>query len=525
MKFLHLFLILIFTITSCDVLNIEKEIEKHNNQSNENEKKFGDFMERPTDIFVNTTGQDDHVFDICDGKGDCNLVDAIETANLRGGTTTIHLQKGKNYYLSEAAYFTKKEKPDGTYQLVLSHSVKDSGLPVIKSTIIIEGNGATLKRRVTRTQVFDKPDSNQIFRIIHNSNSGDLTLKNVTLSEGIIDTKENFSETQNGNGGAIYNAGKLTLENVTIKNNQASKNGGAIFSIGPVSISNSDINQNNALNDGGGLFILGFDNIEIDNSSFTHNTSSGKGGGIFCDAELTLTSSNLSFNNSEQGGGIYLGHDKILYNIFNKLTYSPAFIDQCIIESNETSKAGGGIFCEITEPDETMMGYPSSSSLLNLTIHRSTITNNIATRGGGIMNWFATMYLKDITILNNEAHQDYDSGAGGGMHFEFGFAHMENTVIAKNPVGGDLGGLTVNIGYISESVNFVGDQTFTGPDIIHGNPMIKTLSVSRDTKVYIPMPGSPLIDAGTAMSCLATDQRDLPRPVGSACDLGAVEVQ
>ena len=48
----------------------------------------------------------------------------------------------------------------------------------------------------------------------------------------------------------------------------------------------------------------------------------------------------------------------------------------------------------------------------------------------------------------------------------------------------------------------------------HGGP---TFTVSL-------LPGSPAIDAGSATNCPATDQRGVPRPYGSGCDIGAYEL-
>ena len=302
MKFLPLFIILIFSITACDILNIEDDLET---QSNEIIKKNIHYQKCASDIYVNTTAQDDHVFDICDGKGDCNLVDAIETANLCNEVTTIHLEAGEVYFLTEAAYFTKKEQLNGTYQLISNRVQKDSGLPLIKTTIIIEGNGAIIKRRVSklstgRKQNFTEKEEEVLFRIIHNSKRGNLTLKNVTILDGNIGENSYDPDSRSGNGGAIYNLGELTVENCQFEGNVASQNGGAIFSLKPIIISNSVFNDNHATNDGGGIFMLGTDIMTIESSTFTQNTSGNYGGAIFSNAELLLTSSNISFRNNRR---------------------------------------------------------------------------------------------------------------------------------------------------------------------------------------------------------------------------------
>jgi hypothetical protein len=45
------------------------------------------------------------------------------------------------------------------------------------------------------------------------------------------------------------------------------------------------------------------------------------------------------------------------------------------------------------------------------------------------------------------------------------------------------------------------------------------------TKTHLPGPNSAAIDNGTGSGCPGTDQRGVIRPKGTACDVGAVEVQ
>lgn len=44
------------------------------------------------------------------------------------------------------------------------------------------------------------------------------------------------------------------------------------------------------------------------------------------------------------------------------------------------------------------------------------------------------------------------------------------------------------------------------------------------TPTHLPLAGSPLLDAAGEAFCVETDQRGFPRPRGSACDIGAIEV-
>jgi hypothetical protein len=89
----------------------------------------------------------------------------------------------------------------------------------------------------------------------------------------------------------------------------------------------------------------------------------------------------------------------------------------------------------------------------------------------------------------------------------------------------------------SQGWNFADDTTcgFTGTGDTQGpghNPLLGALANNGGpTKTLLPQNGSPLIDAIPTASCQAgaaagvtTDQRGFPRPHGSGCDTGSVEV-
>ncbi|HAF62617.1 MAG TPA: hypothetical protein DCK95_09875 [Anaerolineaceae bacterium] len=139
-------------------------------------------------------------------------------------------------------------------------------------------------------------------------------------------------------GGAIRNEGTLLLENIILRENEASA-GGAILNDGTLHISNSTITENIAkgggdifteCKTGGGIKIMG-GAVTIENSTISGNQSKGKGGGIHiaCVGELYATNTTISGNTSlEDGGGVYI----------NGLAY----LTHVTITEN-TSTNGGGI--------------------------------------------------------------------------------------------------------------------------------------------------------------------------------------
>ena len=82
----------------------------------------------------------------------------------------------------------------------------------------------------------------------------------------------------NGNGGAIINAGTLTVSGGTITGNSATGNGGAVFNTGTVTISGGTLSSNSA-SQGGAIYNNG--TLTISSGAIQYNTASTNGGGIY----------------------------------------------------------------------------------------------------------------------------------------------------------------------------------------------------------------------------------------------------
>jgi hypothetical protein len=100
------------------------------------------------------------------------------------------------------------------------------------------------------------------------------------------------------------------------------------------------------------------------------------------------------------------------------------------------------------------------------------------------------------------------------------------------PVQDDCYGAIDSSGYnlIEQTSNCTVSGTTTG-NITGLDPQLSLLGNNGGpTKTLSPVFGSPVIDAGQTPQCtgenfadLNTDQRGIPRPLGAACDIGAVE--
>lgn len=183
------------------------------------------------------------------------------------------------------------------------------------SKIVIDGKGGAI----------DTNSQNRIFTV---RSTGELTLKNMTLSNG-----------SKANGGAIIVFGKLTLDNVTINNSSATTDGGAIkvSSGGTAIVMNSTITGNSAAS-GGGILVAQGGTLTVTGSTISSNSAGGDGAGIHSAGTLTVKNSAIALNIADaNGAGIYINTGSA--TIENSTFYSnTAFAHEAL------ENYGGGIF-------------------------------------------------------------------------------------------------------------------------------------------------------------------------------------
>lgn len=206
------------------------------------------------------------------------LIADIDSANASGDSDTITLAPGARFSLT-----SQNNVATGA-----------NGLPVIATgeTLTIIGNGDVIERTGSR------------FRLLEVAAGADLTLLNLTMQGGSADLNYGGSS----QGGAIYNAGTLTLNNVIVQNNSAWSSGtyggdaagGGIYSNGVLSMSNCTVANNSALggqgrsgqqgyyggsfggpggNAFGGGVCVEAGTVSMDNCTITGNTAQGGDGG------------------------------------------------------------------------------------------------------------------------------------------------------------------------------------------------------------------------------------------------------
>jgi hypothetical protein len=200
------------------------------------------------------------------------------------------------------------------------------------------------------------------------------------------------------------------------------------------------------------------------------------------------------------------------------------------------SEGGAGIFT----------AYGGTTTLINSTVSGN-VTNNY---GGGILSAYGgTVSLIHSTVSGNTANENYLKeawGGGGGIYIMGGNVNLQNSLVAGNT---DLTGLVdpgnryyhvawpdVSGAFTSQGGNLIGDGTgstgwISGDKVSTAvspiDPKLDVLAVNAPglTPTYALLPGSPAIDAVTCPAGITTDQRGVPRPQGSLCDIGAYELK
>ena len=223
-------------------------------------------------------------------NGNCSLVEAITSANndsaedgcvAGSGADTIVLPDQSSFNFSEAN----------------NNSVYGANaLPLITSSIVLEGNGSTIRRTG-----FASTD----FRIATVLGSGDLVVNRATLSGGVASS----GGVVGSHGGAVLVfGGTASLTESSVIDNTANADGGGLANrSGNLTLTRSTVSGNTASADGGGIYSytnLTTASTVISNSTISGNSATADGGGFYNYSGLTVISNSTITNNSAaQGSG------------------------------------------------------------------------------------------------------------------------------------------------------------------------------------------------------------------------------
>ena len=319
----------------------------------------------------------------------------------------------------------------------------------------------------------------------------------------------------------VFNAGTLTLQNVTITFNNAgggtANRGGGLYNLyGTATLLDSAITYNTAAQynnppdiqggQGGGIYN---DNgtLIISNSTIAHNLAEqGSGGGVYnTSGTVTITDATFDANVAGfEGGGLFNG--------------GGATVRDTVFSNNEGWKKGGGIL--------------QSAGALH--IHSSTFSGNTGNPSAG-GDQGAGLYVRvgQVTMNNSTVTNGQSVDRAGGVYLESGSFTYENSIIAGNSGGNNINCYgPVTTGGHNLVVTNTGCPVDEETDIGVGNGVVFTTVLSETladnggpTRTHALLPYSPAINAGNPATCEPTDQRGLPRPQSFVCDMGALEAE
>jgi hypothetical protein len=316
-----------------------------------------------------------------------------------------------------------------------------------------------------------------------------------------------------------YQTALFKLSGVTVRNGNASGSGGGI---------------NNGLFGSGGTVI-------VERSDIQYCDAGSAGGGIYVNSG-TLTVTDSTIEHCLAGYGAAIGIDSTFF-------VSDAGISRSRLYTNTASQSGGGVWSSSgnVRIDHSAVAANSASNGYgggvgaegggSLAIWDSTIGSNSSfDRGGGIYAAVSTT-LQNVTIAINFVEDMH--ATGGGLYVYSGSSvQMSNSILHSNS-NDYTGGTTNCVGPVtSNNYNIISDATgcsVTGT-YSTSDPLIEALADNGgDTETFFLPSNSPAIGTGRPQvlgGCtdpyaapLTDDQRGVKRPIGTNCDLGAVEVE
>ena len=303
----------------------------------------------------------------------------------------------------------------------LKHAVEQTGYTTIKiNNTITAPNGSNKQINVRRNVTIegqtgnstDKLDAANRTYIFHIWSGNKLTLNNLTLQAG-----KNTDNSVAG-GGAIYCAGgKLTADNVIIKNCEAAKHGGAVYAkdSDEITLKNTRITGCKAEKRGGAVFCtssrLTLDNTTIGGNAAADGNTAKKGGGIYFAGgleECTIPSgctiqhnkTTIESGRTSGGGGVYVQS--------GTLTLGGTISDNSALVGGDALASGGGVFVGLEGTFIMKSG--------------ATISGNKAKWGGGVYIYAeqdagaGSFTMEGGTISGCHAGgSGYSSAKGGGV--------------------------------------------------------------------------------------------------------------
>ncbi len=367
-----------------------------------------------------------------------------------------------------------------------------------------------------------------------------------------------FEDNVGANGGAVYprwGGSRTVVDHSIFRRNRTTSvtNGwGGAFLLwdgAPLVIQDSLIEENSAIY-GGGIFNFPASSIVMTRTVVRANTAQ-YGAGIYNErAALTMHDSMLLGNTAEwYGGGVdnrggvvvitngVLNDNRVsylegtggavnnwyAYNATTGAVQGTLAMTDTTVSTNTAGQTGGGVFntgtarlVRVTLDHNTASRGAAIYNEGQLDLDTSTLSDNAATyHGGAVYQADGAFTARYVTLADNTAED------GSAVYLDRG--QRANTQFAGVIVAGGacVGDAPQSAGHNLENGATCGFDQAT--DQSNVDPSLGPLAANGGlTRTRMPAPGSAATDNGGA--CASPDQRGEARPLGPACDVGAVEV-
>ena len=323
------------------------------------------------------------------------------------------------------------------------------------------------------------------------SSTGDLDITNSVIINGQGATIEQYVADdrilQIGPNGTTQPA--VTLNDLHLNGGSAPDGGAIRLDGGSLTVNRSFVEYGTATDEGAGIYQSPTAGpLVVNNSTFFADNATNGGGAITTGASAAINASQIYSATGSSGSAVHQTGGNL-----------DLALDS--INQNAATAAGGA----------TIVSDPGST----LTLVNSTVADN--TGSGPVISSSGTTTIRQATIHN--------PASGAAIAPLAGTVSLGGSIVSGGPA---CSAPISSIGYnlVSDTtcgVSAVGDQPGVVPDLDplgnHGGPTPTVPPVSSQGIDAIPV-GTPGLCEGSAL----VDQRLVARPIGSACDIGAVEV-
>ena len=252
------------------------------------------------------------------------------------------------------------------------------------------------------------------------------------------------------------------------------------------------------------------------------STNGNVGGNVLNEGTLTLSEDFI--HNGETTGGSGAG----VANVGGTLTVTHSLLEDNLSFASSGGGTAGGID-----------NFANRDTTARLMVDNSTFVNNTAAGGVGAIWSRCTACTASSTTVTNSTIASNDGGtatpnAGGLVAGAGSTISLTNSIVASNTVSSEAtlsncagAGTITSLGHNLETASDCGFRS--AGDLQNTDPKFFTGGVSDNggntDSIELDVT-SPAVDAipANAAGCTGTDQRDIQRPQGTGCDIGAFEV-